>query len=66
MNTYGRFDINFEKGIGTKLYSEDGTEYLDFVSGIAVNCLGHCNPIIVNAIKKQSEKLMHISNYYWN
>jgi acetylornithine/N-succinyldiaminopimelate aminotransferase len=66
MNTYGRFDVIFEKGIGTKLIDSKGEEYLDFVSGVAVNCLGHCNPVVVNAIKNQSEKLMHISNYYWN
>jgi len=66
MNTYGRADIIFEKGIGTKLYDTEGKEYLDFVSGIAVNCLGHSHPVIVNAIKTQSEKLMHVSNYYWN
>ena len=66
MNTYGRADIIFEKGMGTKLYDTEGKEYLDFVSGIAVNCLGHSNPVIVNAIKAQSEKLMHVSNYYWN
>lgn len=66
MKTYGRFDVSFEKGIGTKLYDENGKEYLDFVSGIAVNCLGHSTPVIVNAIKEQSSKLMHISNYYWN
>ncbi|MCY6484962.1 aspartate aminotransferase family protein [Clostridium aestuarii] len=66
MNTYGRFDVSFEKGIGTKLYDDNGKEYLDFVSGIAVNCLGHSNPVVVNTIKEQSSKLMHISNYYWN
>ncbi|MCR3759807.1 aspartate aminotransferase family protein [Clostridium felsineum] len=66
MNTYGRFDVTFEKGEGTKLYDKEGNEYLDFVSGVAVNCLGHCNPVIVNTIKEQSSKLMHISNYYWN
>lgn len=66
MQTYGRFDVSFEKGIGTKLYDENDKEYLDFVSGVAVNCLGHSNPVIVNAIKEQSSKLMHISNYYWN
>lgn len=66
MNTYGRFDITFEKGNGAKIYDTDGNEYIDFVSGVAVNCLGHSNPVIVNAIKEQSEKLMHISNYYWN
>jgi acetylornithine/N-succinyldiaminopimelate aminotransferase len=66
MNTYGRFNVIFEKGIGTKLYDIDGKEYMDFVSGVAVNCLGHSHPAIVKAITEQSSKLMHISNYYWN
>lgn len=66
MNTYGRFDVTFEKGIGSRLYDVTGKEYIDFVSGVAVNCLGHCHPVIVNAITEQSKQLMHISNYYWN
>lgn len=66
MNTYGRFNVTFEKGIGTKLYDTEGNEYLDFVSGIAVNCLGHCHPSITKAIEDQSNKLIHISNYYYN
>lgn len=66
MNTYGRFNVNFERGEGTWLYDDKGTEYLDFVSGIAVNCLGHSHPSIIKTIKEQSEKLIHVSNYYWN
>ncbi|NMM61324.1 aspartate aminotransferase family protein [Clostridium sp. P21] len=66
MNTYGRFDVSFEKGIGCKLYDNDGIEYIDFVSGVAVNCLGHSHPSIIKAIEEQSKKVMHISNYYWN
>lgn len=66
MNIYGKFDVTFEKGIGCKLYDEKGNEYIDFVSGVAVNCLGHCHPAIVKTISQQSSKLMHISNYYWN
>jgi acetylornithine/N-succinyldiaminopimelate aminotransferase len=66
MNTYGRYDVIFEKGLGTKIYDVTGKEYLDFVSGVAVNCLGHSHPAIVNALYEQSKKLMHISNYYWN
>jgi acetylornithine/N-succinyldiaminopimelate aminotransferase len=66
MNTYGRFDITFEKGLGCKLYDIEGKEYVDFVSGVAVNCLGHSHPVIINALREQSEKLIHISNYYWN
>ncbi|MDF2592810.1 MAG: aspartate aminotransferase family protein [Clostridia bacterium] len=66
MNTYGRYDVVFEKGMGTKIYDENGKAYLDFVSGVAVNCLGHSHPSIVNALHEQSKKLIHISNYYWN
>ncbi|MDF2504869.1 aspartate aminotransferase family protein [Clostridium sp.] len=66
MNTYGRFDVIFEKGKGARLFDSKGKEYIDFVSGVAVNCLGHANDKIVETIKTQAEKLMHISNYYWN
>jgi acetylornithine/N-succinyldiaminopimelate aminotransferase len=66
MNTYGRFDVTFEKGIGAKLYDIEGKEYIDLVSGVAVNCLGHSHPSIVEAVTEQSKKLIHISNYYWN
>jgi acetylornithine/N-succinyldiaminopimelate aminotransferase len=66
MNTYGRFDVVFEKGHGSKLYDINGIEYLDFVSGVAVNCLGHSHPSIVNALTEQSKNLIHVSNYYWN
>ena len=66
MNTYGRYDVTFEKGLGCKLYDIDGKVYVDFVSGVAVNCLGHSHPAIINALREQSEKLIHISNYYWN
>jgi acetylornithine/N-succinyldiaminopimelate aminotransferase len=66
MNTYGRFDVTFERGTGSRLYDVTGKEYIDFVSGVAVNCLGHCHPVIVNAINEQSKQLIHISNYYWN
>jgi len=66
MNTYERFDVVFERGAGSWLYDAQGKEYLDFVAGIAVNCLGHSNPAIIRAISEQSKKLMHISNLYWN
>lgn len=66
MHTYNRFDVIFEKGSGCKLYDVNNVEYIDFVSGVAVNALGHSNPVIVNALKTQSEKLMHVSNYYYN
>ena len=66
MKTYGRFDVTFERGNGCKLYDTEGNEYIDFVSGVAVNCLGHSHPVIVKAIQEQSNKLMHVSNYYYN
>lgn len=66
MNTYGRFNVTFEKGLGSKIYDVNGKKYIDFVSGVATNCLGHSHPAIINAITEQSKKLIHISNNYWN
>ncbi|KUO69954.1 MAG: acetylornithine aminotransferase, partial [Clostridia bacterium BRH_c25] len=66
LNTYARFNITAAEGKGCLLYDEQGKEYLDFVSGIAVNCLGHCHPAVIKAIQEQSCKLMHVSNLYWS
>ncbi len=66
MNTYKRFPVIFGKGRGTKLWSGDGKEYLDFLAGIAVNVLGHCHPRHVVAIQKQAQRLIHVSNLYHN
>ncbi len=65
MNTYKRFPIAIVKGKGTRVWDADGKEYLDFVSGIAVCSLGHCNDVIISAIINQAQKLMHISNLYY-
>jgi predicted acetylornithine/succinylornithine family transaminase len=64
MNTYNRFPIVLRKGRGMKVWSSDGKEYLDFVGGIAVNCLGHCHPKVVIALQKQAQRLLHVSNLY--
>ena len=53
MSTYGRFPVAIRKGRGMKVWGADGKEYLDFLGGIAVNCLGHCHPKVVIAIQKQ-------------
>jgi len=66
LNVYSRFDITLTEGKGCLVYDKSGKEYVDFVSGIAVNCLGHCSPVITKAIQEQSCKLMHVSNLYWN
>ncbi|CAL9915884.1 Acetylornithine aminotransferase [Candidatus Liberibacter solanacearum] len=63
-NTYDRAKIRFTKGKGSWLFSEDGTPFLDFASGIAVNSLGHSHPELVSVLKSQSEKLWHVSNLY--
>lgn len=64
MNTYNRAPIALRKGRGLKVWDSNGKEYLDFIAGIAVNCLGHCHPRVVIAIQKQAQRLMHISNLY--
>ena len=64
MNTYKRFPVVLRKGRGLKVWGTDGKEYLDFVGGIAVNCLGHCHPKVVVAIQKQAQRLLHVSNLY--
>ncbi len=63
-NNYNRRKISFKKGKGCFLYSTDGTKYLDFLSGIAVNTLGHSNPHLNRALLEQSKKLWHISNSF--
>ncbi len=63
---YAKADINFIKGKGARLFDSKGKKYLDFASGLAVNALGHSHPAITKAIKKQSEKFLHLSNLYPN
>ena len=62
--TYGRYPIALVKGKGSKVWDKSGKQYIDFVSGLAVDNLGHCHPSVVSAIKKQAEKLIHVSNLY--
>ena len=61
---YNRNKIAFKHGKGSYLYSTNGKKYLDFVSGIAVNSLGHAHPKLVKTIKDQSKKLWHVSNAF--
>ena len=64
MGVYGRTPVAFERGEGVWLYSTDGEAYLDCVAGIATNGLGHCNPVLIEALTAQAHKLWHISNIY--
>ncbi|HHY45914.1 MAG TPA: acetylornithine transaminase [Firmicutes bacterium] len=65
MNTYARLPIAIARGSGVYVWDEEGKRYLDFVSGIAVNALGHCHPAVVEAITRQANQLMHTSNLYY-
>lgn len=65
MNTYGRLPMALVRGEGAYVWDAEGKQYLDFVSGLAVNSLGHCHPTVVEAIREQAGKLMHVSNMYW-
>ena len=54
------------KGQGSRVWDQTGQEFIDFAGGIAVNCLGHCHPTLVSALKEQSEKIWHLSNVMTN
>ncbi len=61
---YKRRKLSFKKGKGSFLYSTDGGKYLDFLSGIAVNTLGHSNPKLIKALNSQAKKVWHVSNSF--
>ncbi|HFQ5379953.1 TPA: aspartate aminotransferase family protein [Vibrio vulnificus] len=54
------------KGQGSRIWDQNGNEYIDFAGGIAVSCLGHCHPVMVNALTEQAGKLWHLSNVMTN
>ncbi len=62
LQTYKRDYTNFVKGEGSTLFADNGDDYIDFASGIAVNSVGHNNPTLVKALQEQVEKIIHISN----
>jgi len=66
MSTYATQPMVLTEGQGSYVQDVDGKKYLDFASGIAVNSLGHCNPIYIEALTAQLQKLSHCSNLYYN
>ncbi|MEU5276769.1 acetylornithine transaminase [Streptomyces asoensis] len=64
MNNYGTPLLPLVRGAGSRVWDADGTEYLDFVGGIAVNALGHAHPAVVDAVSRQIASLGHISNFF--
>jgi predicted acetylornithine/succinylornithine family transaminase len=64
--TYARYPVTFVRGEGSRLWDDEGNEYLDFLCGISVTSVGHCHPKVVAAIRDQAGKLMHTGNLYFN
>jgi predicted acetylornithine/succinylornithine family transaminase len=65
MRTYGRAPVEFVRGEGALLWDAEGKEYLDFLAGISVCTVGHCNPAVVEAVREQAGRLMHTSNLFY-
>ncbi len=65
MRTYKRAPVEFVRGEGTVLWDAEGKEYLDFLAGISVCSVGHCNPAVVAAVREQAGTLMHTSNLFY-
>jgi acetylornithine/N-succinyldiaminopimelate aminotransferase len=65
MGTYARHPVEFVRGEGTRLWDDEGNEYLDFLGGISVTQLGHCHPRVVQAVCEQAGRLMHVGNLYY-
>jgi acetylornithine/N-succinyldiaminopimelate aminotransferase len=65
MGTYARNPVEFVRGEGTRLWDDEGNEYLDFLAGIAVAQLGHCHPAVVEAVREQAGRLMHVGNLFY-
>jgi acetylornithine/N-succinyldiaminopimelate aminotransferase len=64
MQTYARLPVEFVRGEGARLWDSEGKEYLDFLAGISVCSVGHCNPAVVEAVREQVGTLTHTSNLY--
>jgi acetylornithine/N-succinyldiaminopimelate aminotransferase len=65
MRTYKRAPVDFVRGEGALLWDADGKEYLDFLTGISVCSVGHCHPTVVEAVREQVERLIHVSNLFY-
>jgi len=61
---YARWPVAFVRGAGAELWDAEGCRYLDFFAGLAVNNLGHCHPAVVEAVRAQAGRLLHVSNLY--
>lgn len=65
MGVFRRTPVVIVRGEGSRVWDEEGKCYLDMIAGIAVNCLGHSHPVVVNALREQAGKLIHTSNLFY-
>jgi acetylornithine/N-succinyldiaminopimelate aminotransferase len=65
MQTIVRIPVTLVRGRGAQVWDDSGKEYLDFVGGLAVDCLGHCHPVIADALAEQARTLIQTSNWYY-
>lgn len=65
LKTFRRIPLTIVRGKGMRVWDDQGKEYLDFVGGWAVNALGHCHPVLVDAIERQARTLIHTSNQFY-
>ncbi|HEX2084608.1 MAG TPA: acetylornithine transaminase [Solirubrobacteraceae bacterium] len=66
LDTYARAPVTFVRGDGARLWDDEGAEYLDFLCGISVSSVGHCHPKVVEAIRDQAGRLLHVGNLFFN
>jgi acetylornithine/N-succinyldiaminopimelate aminotransferase len=66
MQTYRQAPVEFVRGEGALLWDAEGREYLDFLAGISVCSVGHCNPAVVEAVREQAGRLIHVSNLFYS
>jgi predicted acetylornithine/succinylornithine family transaminase len=66
LNTYARYPVALVRGKGVYVWDVESKRYLDFLSGLGVNALGHAHPRIVKVIRDQAAKVIHLSNLYYN
>jgi predicted acetylornithine/succinylornithine family transaminase len=66
MQTIVRVPVTLVRGEGARVWDDKGKEYLDFVGGLAANCLGHCHPVVAGAVAEQARTLMQTSLWYYN
>ncbi|MCJ7604556.1 MAG: aspartate aminotransferase family protein [Dehalococcoidales bacterium] len=66
MQTMVRIPVTLVRGEGMRVWDDKGKEYLDFVGGLAVDSLGHCHPVVADALNEQARTLMQVSNWYYS